>query len=265
MVGEIGLDADVIGTESPEEMREAIRRFVAEGVKKIAVAGGDGTVAFAVQEIVRTSSALGILPQGTANNFATALRLPQDLPSALRVLKEGTVRAIDLGKVHDRYFTEAAGVGLFADTLAAYGKGSNKNLLRGIYALARVLFSFRAHRIKLTVDGTPHIERAVVCIVANTYRIGTAMPVAPEAQVTDGRLDVVIVGDLKFREIVPYYRAFRAQTHLNLPKVTILRAREVRIEAHRPMNVHCDDSVIGATPVTITAQPQAIHVLVERG
>ena len=51
------------------------------------------------------------------------------------MLHDGVVRAVDLGKIGDRYFTESAGVGLFADALALYGQGTNKNFVRGLYAL----------------------------------------------------------------------------------------------------------------------------------
>jgi diacylglycerol kinase (ATP) len=264
MAEEIGLDAEIIGTESKEQMLEVIRQAVREGVKKVAVSGGDGTVHLAVQELAKTDSTLGIIPQGTANNFATALRLPQDLPSAVRVLKDGEVRSVDLGKVENVYFTEAAGVGLFADALAIYGAGTNKNFFRGVYAMLRVYFSATPRRLRLTIDGEREIERAVMCTVANTYRIGAAMPVAPGAKVTDGELDLVIVGDLRRSELIPYYRAFRAQMHMSLPKVSTQRARTVTIETRRPVNVHCDDTVVGTTPVTITAQPGALKVLVDR-
>ena len=279
MAAAIGLPAEVIGTESPDEMRDTIRRLVREGAQRVAVAGGDGTIALAVQEIAHSNTVLGIIPQGTANNFASALRLPQDLPSALRVLLDGVVREVDLGRAaaiqewrrdgdeggrSQRLFTEAAGVGMFADILALYGAGTNKNFFRALYAMARVILSLRPRRLRLIVDGETHSERATLCIVANTYRMAYAIPVAPGAKITDGELDVVIVGDLKLSELLPYYRAFRAQVHATLPKVSMLRAREVRIETHHRMNVHCDDRVIGTTPATITAQPRALKVLVDR-
>src|SRR5438093_8379702 len=73
LCGEIGLEAELIPTASPAEMRARIRTLVEAGTERIAVAGGDGTVAHAVQELAHRDSILGILPLGTANNFATAL------------------------------------------------------------------------------------------------------------------------------------------------------------------------------------------------
>jgi diacylglycerol kinase (ATP) len=260
---ELGVDASVVAVRSPGEMRAKIRQLVTAGAERVAVAGGDGTVALAVQELAHTDTALAIIPQGTANNFATALRLSQDLLSALRVLQDGVVQEVGLGKIGDRYFTESAGVGLFADALAFYGRGSNKNLFRSLYALAGIVCSLRAHRIRLTTDGQSCEQRAVLCMAANTYRIWLALPVAPGARLTDEELDVVLIGDLRRNELLPYYRAIRSQLHAKLPKVRMLRAREIRIETRRPLNVYCDDQVVGKTPITITSHPRALKVLVE--
>lgn len=265
-----GLHADVVSTHSPEHLRSLVRQFMNDGAEQIAVAGGDGTVALAVQELACTKTALGILPQGTANNFATALRLPQDLPSAVRVLADGVVRDVSLGRVGPtrtgevRYFTESAGVGLFADALTLYGPKANKNALRAFWAVARVFLSVRAHGLLLTLDGNETVERAVLCEAANTFRIGHAVPIAPGARLTDDVLDIVIAGDLKAGELWPYYRAFRAQLHSALPKIQMRRARLVRIETRRKLSVHCDDQIIGTTPVVIEAVPRALKVLVER-
>jgi diacylglycerol kinase (ATP) len=264
MARDVGLDAEVIPTHTPAEMSQVLKQLVAARAEKVGVAGGDGTVERAAQELAYSKTALGILPQGTFNNFAAALHVPHNLPGALRMLHDGVVREVDLGRVGSRYFTESAGVGLFADGLALYGARTNKNPLRGTYALLRLLLGFRAGSIRLVVDGTPHLQRTILCEVANTYRIAQAVPIAPEASVTDGELNVVTFGNIRMRELLPYLRALRAQMHLDLPQVTSIRAREVRIEAGRRRNVHGDDRIIGQTPITISVQPGALKVLVDQ-
>jgi diacylglycerol kinase (ATP) len=260
----LGVPVEVIPAGPPEAMKRKVRELVEQGHPKIAVAGGDGTVHLAVQQMAKSGVALGIIPQGTANNFATALRLPQELEAAIRVIGEGNTREVDLGRIGDSYFTEAAGVGLFADALALYGSRSSKNPFRMMYALWRLFFSLHAHRIRLTADDKTIMERAVMCTVANTYRMGLGDPMAPGARLSDGQLDIVVVGDLSRRELITYYRAMKAQAHLDLPKVTSLKARKVTIESRARMRVHSDDRIIGTTPVTITAEPRALKVIVEK-
>jgi YegS/Rv2252/BmrU family lipid kinase len=260
---ELNVDIAVVTTKSPDDTSHTLKRLVEAGVKRVAVAGGDGTIACAVQSLAETGVALGIIPQGTANNFAAALRLPQDLPSALLVLRDGALREVDLGKLGDRYFTESSGIGLFADALTMYGP-TDKSVLRAFITVLRVFVSARARRVKLYIDGELHTERAVMCEVANSFRMAYAIPVAPEAKLTDGVLDVVIVGDLRRHELIPYFRAMRAQMHRTLPKVQLLKAKTVRIESRHEFNVHCDDTVVGTTPVTIESVPRGLKVLVDR-
>ncbi len=264
MAREADLEIEIIHTESPEEMTKALQKLVAEGAERVGIAGGDGTVELAVQTLAHTNTALGILSQGTFNNFASALRIPHNLPAALKMLRDGVVQEVDLGKVGDRYFTESAGVGLFADGLALYGQGSNKNFLRGLYAAARLGLAFRAHEMQITVDGETHPSRVTLCEVANTYRIAQAVPIAPEADIADGLLDVVIL-----------------QRH-HAPRTAALPARPPRPDAPRPAQSdrpaagakcgsnpaalamsHADDQIVGVTPLTITVAPKALKVLVD--
>lgn len=264
LVNDAGIHAEVVATETAEEMDSWLQRIIDESTDRVGISGGDGTVSRAVQRLAHTRTALGILPQGTANNFATSLRLPMDLPSSLRILDEGIVREVDLGAARGRYFIESAGVGLFADILAAYGKGTNKNFMRGIYAMLRVFCAMKPHWLRLKIDGKVHTERAVMCAIANSYRMAEGIAVAPDAKLTDDKLNVVIIGDLKRSELLPYYRAFRAQTQESLPKVCSLTAREVFINGPHSMNVHLDDQVVGTTPVSISSEPRALKVLVDR-
>lgn len=258
----LGLEVDVILCDSAEEMRARLRAYVEEGAERVAVAGGDGTVGLAVQELAHRSTALGIIPQGTANNFAAALRLPQELAAALGVLQTGRVRPIDLGRIGGRYFTESAGIGLFADALVLYGARTGKSLPRLIYAVVRLLFSVHAHRVKLTLDDSVVVERVVMCTVANSPRMGLGAPVAPDALLTDGHLDIVVIGDVSRFELIRYYLAVMNQAHLELPGVSSAKARTVKIECRRRMQVHCDDRIVGTTPAVITAEAGALRVIV---
>ncbi|HEX7878323.1 MAG TPA: diacylglycerol kinase family protein, partial [Candidatus Eisenbacteria bacterium] len=259
-----GIPIEIMVCDGPGVMRQTVCRLRDQGAGTIAVAGGDGTVALVAQELAHTTVDLGIIPAGTANNFATALGLPRDWREALEVVRDGGTERVDLGKAGERYFTESAGVGLFADSLEYYGRRTGKHFGKLVYAAGRLLMSARARRMKLTIDGEQVVERAVMCEVANTYRMGLGAPVAPEANPADGWLDVVLIGDLSRWELLRYYRAVMAERHLELPKVKATRARRVTIEALHPMNVHCDDRIIGTTPAEFSVARAALRVRVPR-
>jgi diacylglycerol kinase (ATP) len=260
-----GLEPEIVETRSPAHLRKVLRERVVGRERKVVVAGGDGTLHAAVQVLAGTGVVLGILAQGTANNFATALRLPLDLPSAFRVIAEGEARGVDLGEAEGEYFTESAGVGLFADMLSAVGSGRrSKNLLRALVGTLRVCLTNESYRIGLTVDGERYVEEVSMVTVANSFRLGMGVPIAPDARLTDAALDVVVLSPLRRRELIPHLRAMLAQSHMELPKVHTLRGREIRITAPHSLRVHVDDRARRRTPVTIRVAPQALRVMVDQ-
>jgi len=260
---EAGFAPRVIYTRGPRHLRRMLREQVIGRTDRVAVAGGDGTVHLAVQELANRDVALGILPQGTANNFANALRLPHDLPSAFRVIAEGRPRAVDLGEAGGEYFTEAAGVGVFADLLASTGAHHQwRNVVRGGWVVLKTFVLDRPRRLAITIDGERLVEDAFNVTVANGASVGYNIPIAPGARVADAQLDVVIVGALGRSEMIAYYRAIRVRMHLGLPKVQTRRGREISIAARHPCAVHVDERARLRTPVTIRVVPGALQVMV---
>ncbi|HEU4753307.1 MAG TPA: diacylglycerol kinase family protein, partial [Armatimonadota bacterium] len=205
---EAGFEPRVLYTRSAAQLRRILREEVVGRRGRVAVAGGDGTIHSAVQELARTDVALGVLPQGTANNFATALRLPRDLPSAFRVIAEGEERTVSLGLAGAEYFTEAAGAGIFADVLAlTSGRHGPLNALRALGVALQTMLAGRFYRFSLEVDGERRVENALSITVANSFSVGYNLPIAPCATLTDRVLDVVIIGALSRSELLPYFRA----------------------------------------------------------
>jgi diacylglycerol kinase (ATP) len=263
---EAGFAPEVVFTHSSAHLRQELRQRALGTERKVAIAGGDGTLHVAAQVLAESGVRLGIIPLGTANNFATALGIPTDLRAAFQVIACGTPLGIDLGVAEGEYFTEGAGVGVFAELLVVTGSQHGPQaMLRTLRALLRMFLVNRPQRLRLTIDGEPHVQDALTVTVANTAYVGYNFPIAPCARVTDGELDVVIIDPLLRREYAAYYRAIRAQAHLELPKVRVVRAREVRIEAARRAPVHVDDRPFKRTPVTVRVAPGALQVMVEPG
>lgn len=115
----IGLDFDLTVSERKGHIVEIAERAVGDGFSPIVVAGGDGSIGEAVNGLARAAASesevlgpLGILPLGSANDLVFALGLPTDLNEAAKVIARGTLRAIDVGKLNDRYFANNSAAGL---------------------------------------------------------------------------------------------------------------------------------------------------------
>ncbi len=259
-VERVGLNAQVQAVPPPEALPAAIRAGQRAGYDTIVAAGGDGTVRTVAQGLVGTPLRLGILPMGTDNNFARALGLPFAL--------EGRERRVDVGRIGGEYFLEAAGVGLFADAIQAFGPREPRRyeVLRVVKVLAPLYWCLRARRLVLTLDGVRQEEEAVMVTAANSAYLGAGMALAPGASLSDGLLDVVILGALCRWELLRFGRALLRGSHLELPKVRRVQAKTVEIRSKwrlgRPLPVHADDHIAGHTPARLEVVPQALRVLV---
>ena len=265
--GEVGLRADVELLPPPDGMAERIRAAELQGYDTIVAVGGDGTVHHVVQHLIGTSLRLGILPLGTANNFARGLDIPGGLEEAFRTLARGNERIIDVGRIRGEYFIEAVGVGLFADSLLAMGsEEAHRHEIGRVFRVAvPLLWNLRARRLSLTLDGRDEEEEVVLVTVSNSRYLGENWLMAPDASLDDGLFDIVTVGAMSRWELMRFAASLMRGAHLSLPGVKVQRAARVEIRrVHRvnhPLPVHADDHIMAYLPVSMEIVPLALRVL----
>ena len=265
---EAGIEANVEAIPAPDKLPELMRAAEQEGYDTVIAAGGDGTVRMVAQSLIGSRLSLGILPVGTANNTARALGIPFEISGALRVVADGEERQIDVGKIGEEYFLEAAGVGLFADALAGFGAGEphRHDVFRLLKVCAPLCWNPRARSLQLTLDGVPERDEVLLVSIANSAYLGEGWKMAPEARLTDGKFDVVIAGAMSRWELIRFMLAASEGKHLLLPKVRRVHASSVEIRrlhrGHEPLPVHADDHIAATTPVRLDVVPGALRVIV---
>ena len=263
----VGLEANVEAVPAPDSLVERVRAAEKEGFDTIVAAGGDGTVHSVAQAMVNSSLRMGILPMGTANNVARVLRLPLDVTEAMKVIAEGHVRHIDVGRVAGKYFLEAAEVGLFADAFAAFGNDEPRKyqIFRLLKVLGPMFWNPPVRNLQLTLDGVVEKDEAIWIAVSNSAFIGDNMELAPGAKMEDGKFDVVIVGAMERHEVLQFALALHRGKHLELPKVRRVRASSVEIRrihrSHRALPVHADAEIVGYTPTRLEVIAGSLRVL----
>jgi diacylglycerol kinase (ATP) len=132
---------------------------------------------------------------------------------------------------------------------------------RYVLAILRVLPRFRAADLRLTIDGQTHAFAAMMVAIANGPAYGGGMRVAPNARFDSGELEACVVGDLsKPAFLRAFPRVFRG-THVTHPAVTMLRGRQITLEADRPLHVIGDGERAGMLPVTLTVVPAALEIV----
>jgi YegS/Rv2252/BmrU family lipid kinase len=220
-----------------------------------------GAVAHALRD---TDGVLGLLPGGRGNDFVRKLGIPGEPAAAAAVLIGGRERTVDVAEVDGRTFLGIASYGFDSD---CQDLANATKVVRGqlvyVYAALRTLAGWKAAELTFAADGGPARTISGYAVAAcNSGVFGGGMALAPDADMADGLLDVVITGDAsKLAYLRGLPKVFKG-THLADPNVELFRAAELRVDAGRPFRIYADGDPIGTTPATIRAVPQALRVLV---
>ncbi len=264
-----GIQAEIC-TTTPDEDGEGLAAAAAKaGAKLVIVAGGDGTIEAVARGLVHTQTVLGIIPLGTRNNIAASLNIPSDLTQAIQTLVEGERDRFDMGKANNYYFMEVVGVGLEASLFPCgdgVKEGIKKNYLTALKSILsglKTFLQFRPHRLVLRFDGR-HIRRlrTLQVNICNSSRYGVEFALAPEAEMNDGKLDVIYINNpSKWDHLRHFFTAMRGE-RLPHERLKTYRASKIEVRSYPPLDVHADGECLGTTPVTVEVIPRALWICV---
>jgi YegS/Rv2252/BmrU family lipid kinase len=269
----LGVPFRVERTASIRHARDLARAAADAGEVPVPLSGDGlvGAVASAIRG--RDGAVMGLLPGGRGNDFARVLGLGRDPVAACAVLRDGVPKPIDVGEVVSG---NASSPGQTFVGIASLGFDSVANQLANeapsflgpmvyAYAALRAMVTWRAATFDVTVDRERRTFQGWTVAAANGRAYGGGMYLAPDAELDDGLLDVVMVAPRSRRDFVAGLpQVFKGQ-HLGREGITLLRGAEVRIVADRPFTVYADGDPIGELPVTVRAVPGAIQVLLPAG
>ena len=266
------LPAEHVETRAAGDGARLAREAAAAGAPLVVAVGGDGTLNEVVNGVrsAEAAVAVGAVLTGRGCDACRNFGVPRDPVTAVRALAEGGDARFDLGLAtwadgRRRWFTISAGAGFDA----AVARRAQSVRARGtIPYLAAVLASVKSHRsigATLELDGVGQPPTPVTAVVAANGRwFGGGMKIAPQADPADGMLDVVVLGALGRLELLRWLPTIYPGTHVRHPRVSVRRARSVRVEAAVPLPTHVDGEPTGETPVTLSIEPGALCLRVPR-
>ena len=272
----IGLHFEHDLTEAPGHAMELARSAARKGYELVVSVGGDGTINEIVNGLYDAGSIrdvmLGIIGTGTGSDYIRTIGIPRHHQEACRCLTNPRKLVVDLGVVEyinrgqevRRLFVNFAGLGFDAEVVKATTQrfkslGSLPSYLMGL--LTTFLF-YENRQVFLKVDGQAEERRVCVILMNNGKYGGGGMLAAPDADPTDGLLDVLIIDDLSKPDLLwSLPRVYRG-THLTHPKVTMKRAREIEIRPVQPMSLQADGELIGEAPARFQVLPAALNLVV---
>src|SRR5271170_3317568 len=265
-----GCRAKFIHSKSSEDIREQAAHAAADGFRIVVALGGDGAFHHLVEGIRGTDAVAAFFPAGNGNDIARALGIPRDPMAAANDFSRGQPRAVDLVRVRFSdgrvaHYMGAGGMGLDAE--AAHLANTRFRAWPGVtrYLAGAFTIFFREPLLDVTaeMDAARWSGRALFVAVANATSYGSGVRIAPQAEMDDGLLDVVIVGDVGLMRLLEAIPIVLTNGDLRgFPEVTRYRCRRVALRADRAARVHGDGEALGVAPAEFEVLPGAIRVMV---
>jgi diacylglycerol kinase (ATP) len=270
-LGATGHPVRVLDAPDRDGALAAAHRAVRDGVAALVSVGGDGTLHLGLQAVAGTTTPFGVVPCGTGNDFATQVGVPADPEEAAAAIARGLTsrqgRAVDLARMTAAgggdpvWFGAVLGAGF--DSIVNE-KANRMRWPRGPrrydVAILAELIRLRARVYTVTLDGVTREEPAVIVAVGNTASYGGGMRVCPDADPTDGLLDVVIGRPMSRWTMMRIKPSLYDGTHVNHPLVDQYRARTVTLAADG-ITTYADGERALPLPVTVEAVPGALTLV----
>ena len=276
-----------IPTDKVTQGAKAARTALADGHKKILVAGGDGTLRRVVQELVGSSAAVGILPIGTGNILARNLKLPLTMDAAVKRAVSGTPYEIDLGQarlirpdgsLEEYFFTGIAGVGMDARLM----QNTQAELKKRIGWIAYIEGGIRSLPLKfekfdVSLNDQTRTLKSYSLLVGNVGLLPGAISMMPDARLDDGQLDMAAIGPRRIWNWIDFFSRITWQNNVvrplalgrkwmdataNVKTLENLTSSRIRIRPHHPAPIQLDGDPMGeVVEVEFSLRQKALKVL----
>ena len=259
---------EIVGTDAADA-RRLVDQALDRGTDALVVVGGDGVISVALQALATGDVPLGIVAAGTGNDHAREYRLPTGDPEAAAdVITAGRTEVVDLGRIVD-----ASGTVKWFGTVMAAGFDSlvsdRTNRMRWPHgrmryniAMLAEISKLRLLPFRLTFDDGPEIHTDLtLAAFGNTRSYGGGMLICPGADHADGLLDITMITSASRARLVRLFPTVFTGTHVDLDEVTTRRARIIHVECPG-INAYADGDFAAALPVTVSAVPGALRILV---
>ena len=261
-----GWETEILATKGPGHAGVLARELLDRHCDLLAVCGGDGTI----NEVVSALPAsppfpLAILPGGTANVLCRELGLPLSPAPALDVALKRKIRRVDVGEMKarkNRRFTFAAGIGF--DAWAVHKTRSAFKSKTGIAAYAAVaagsIASYEFPEFTITANGDSYT--ATSCIVCNARSYGGGLTFCPDADMTDGFLDVMIIEGVRRAGLAGFLLSAWIRPGMTPAWIRRIRTKKLRADGPSTVHIETDGELVGELPAVFSISKLSLPLVV---
>lgn len=266
-----GWAVDLVRTEGPGHGQELAAQAVSQGAKHIVAVGGDGTVHEVANGLLRTDTdaALGVVPAGSGNDFAKIVGVyGYDPIRAVARLVTATSRRFDAGRVLGEWFVNSVGFGFGPAVVQTRNRMTHlRGFLSYLVPIVQTFFTFEPPVFDIAAPGFRERGYMMMVEVCNGTTAGGSYRFAPDADPTDGKMDVCVIRRVSLpRFLIAIPRVLRG-THTSMREVAMVKTAKLVVRApEQPLLVHVDGELRepGIKECTVELERGRLNVLVAR-
>lgn len=234
-----------------------------EGVDLVVAVGGDGTVNEVGRALIETQTAMAILPCGSGNGLARHLMLPMDLGKAISLINRFEIHDLDYGTINGMPFFCTCGMGFDAFISMKFAEAGKRGLITYVENVLKEGLKYKPETYELEDEtGTKHYK-AFLISAANASQYGNNAYIAPQASMSDGLLDVIIMEPFDVLEAPQISLDMFNKTLDKNSKIKTFKAKRIHVHRKEPGWIHYDgDPVMTDADIDILLHSKGIKLLV---
>lgn len=234
-----------------------------DGVDVVVAVGGDGTVNEVARAIVHSSTALGIIPCGSGNGLARHLLLPLNVRKAIEVINRCEIRQLDYGIINDYPFFCTCGMGFDAFVSMKFAEAGKRGPITYVENVLREGLKYKPETYTIEDESGTLQYKAFLISCANASQYGNNAYIAPQASMSDGLMDVIIMEPFDVFEAPQISIEMFSKTLDKNSKIKTFRTRHLHIHRDKPGVIHYDgDPVMTGADIDVELKPKGINIIV---
>ena len=234
-----------------------------DGVDVVVAVGGDGTVNEVARAIVHSNTALGIIPCGSGNGLARHLLLPMNLKKSIEIINACEIHDLDYGVINDHPFFCTCGMGFDAFVSMKFAEAGKRGPITYVENVLREGLKYKPETYTIEDENSTLQYKAFLISCANASQYGNNAYIAPQASMSDGLMDVIIMEPFDVFEAPQISIEMFSKTLDKNSKIKTFLTRHLHIHRDKPGVIHYDgDPVMTGADIDIELKPKGINIIV---
>jgi YegS/Rv2252/BmrU family lipid kinase len=256
-------EAKITYTEYPGHASKLATDAINSGFKYVIAVGGDGTLNEVGSVLIGRKAVLGLIPMGSGNGFARSLNIPLNPQKAFKTILIGKTRFVDAGSVNNRFFFTVAGVGFEAYVAERFQKSNFRGPVPYFYKGLQSFFKYGYPGFTIEIAGEKKSICPLTIAIANAPQYGNGAIISPEADMSDGLLNICIIDKINFSRLIKHVNLLFKNKINRLPAYNSFKSKEIKIFSDGKIKFHTDgEPGIADQALTFKIIPKAINIII---